>query len=68
MKPLTSSKLAAALGVSKGTVLRLAKTGEIPYLRLPSGHYRFNVDEVRRVLEPTPLELLEMRKNKIELK
>lgn len=68
MKPLTSSKLAALLGVSKGTVLRLAKAGEIPFLRLPSGHYRFYIEDVRRVLEPTPLELLEMRRNKIDRK
>ena len=68
MKPLTSSKLAALLGVSKATVLRLAKAGEIPFLRLPSGHYRFYIEDVRRVLEPTPLELLEMRRNKIDRK
>jgi len=68
LKPLTSSKLAALLGVSKGTVLRLAKAGEIPFLRLPSGHYRFYIEDVRRVLEPTPLELLEMRRNKIDRK
>jgi len=68
LKPLTSSKLAALLGVSKVTVLRLAKEGEIPFLRLPSGHYRFYFEDVRRVLEPTPLELLEMRRNKIERK
>jgi len=68
LNPITSSKLAALLGVSKGTILRMAKAGEIPYLRLPSGHYRFYLEDVRRVLEPTPLELLEMRRNKIDRK
>ena len=66
MKAVTSSKLAELLGVTKGTVLRMAQGGQIPYLRLPSGHYRFYPDDVRKALEMTPLDLLEQRRNKIE--
>lgn len=47
---LRSSELAKAVGLSKATVLRLANEGVIPSSRLPSGHYRFDVDEVKEAL------------------
>ena len=47
---LTSSKLGKAIGLSKGTVIRLAKEGRIPSIVLPSGHRRFDVDEVKAAL------------------
>lgn len=47
---LTSSKLGKALGLSKGTIIRLAKEGRIPSIILPSGHRRFDVDEVKAAL------------------
>jgi excisionase family DNA binding protein len=47
---LKSTELAEALGVSKNTVLRLANEGHIPATRLPGGHYRFDLDEVKVAL------------------
>jgi excisionase family DNA binding protein len=47
---LTSSKLGKALGLSKGTVIRLAKEGRIPSIILPSGHRRFDLEEVKNAL------------------
>jgi len=43
---LRSSELADQLGLSKNTILDLANNGKIPSIRLPGGHYRFNLDEV----------------------
>jgi len=47
---LTSSKLGKVIGLSKGTIIRLAKEGRIPSIMLPSGHRRFDVDEVKAAL------------------
>lgn len=47
---LRSSELAKEVGVSKQTVLRLAASGDIPCSRLPSGHYRFDLEEVKAAL------------------
>jgi len=58
---MTSSKLGRALGLSKRTVLRLARDGLIPSIILPSGHRRFDLDEVRAALaSPDPI-LIRMR-------
>lgn len=48
---LRSSELARRIGLSKPTVLALAKDGVIPSIKLPSGHYRFDEDKVRDALE-----------------
>jgi len=50
MMMLRSSELAREIGLSKATVLRLANEGVIPSSRLPSGHYRFDLDEVKAAL------------------
>jgi len=55
---LTSSKLGKAIGLSKGTVTRLAKEGRIPSIVLPSGHRRFDVDEVKAALSSDLASLL----------
>jgi excisionase family DNA binding protein len=47
---LTSSKLAKKLGLTKATINRLAKARRIPSIVLPSGHRRFDVDEVKAAL------------------
>jgi len=47
---LTSSKLGKAIGLSKATVIRLAKEGRIPSIILPSGHRRFDVEAVKVAL------------------
>jgi excisionase family DNA binding protein len=48
---VTSSKLAKLLGVSKNTVNRLAKARLIPHVELPSGHRRFDFEEVLACFE-----------------
>jgi excisionase family DNA binding protein len=55
---LTSSKLGKALGLSKGTVLRLAREGRIPSIILPSGHRRFDLEEVKAALKSDMIGLL----------
>ena len=47
---LKSSELAKQLGLSKHKVIDLANNGQIPAIRLPSGHYRFDWDEVVEAL------------------
>lgn len=47
---LTSTKLGKAIGLSKKTINRLAKEGRIPSIILPSGHRRFDLDEVKSAL------------------
>lgn len=47
---LTSTKLGKEIGLTKKTVNRLAKEGRIPSIVLPSGHRRFNVEEVKAAL------------------
>ena len=51
---LTSSKIGKALGLSKATIIRLAKDGRIPSIVLPSGHRRFDVEEVKAALSADP--------------
>ena len=48
---LTSTKVGRLLGISKSTVLALARDGHIPCIILPSGHRRFDVDEVKAALK-----------------
>ncbi len=48
---LRSGQLAERLGLSKITVIRMANNGDIPVaMTLPSGHMRFDEDEVRVAL------------------
>jgi excisionase family DNA binding protein len=47
---MRSSELAQRLGLTKSKVLDLANNGQIPSIRLPSGHYRFDWDEVVEAL------------------
>jgi len=47
---LTSTKLGKEIGLTKQTVCRLAKEGRIPCIQLPSGHRRFDLEEVKAAL------------------
>lgn len=47
---MTTTKIGKALGLSKATINRLAKGGRIPCIRLPSGHRRFDLEEVKAAL------------------
>jgi len=55
---LTSAKLGKALGLSKKTINRLAKEGRIPSIELPSGHRRFDLEEVKAALSTDLASLL----------
>ena len=49
---LRSGQLAERLGLSKITVIRMANDGHIPIaMTLPSGHMRFDEDEVVKALQ-----------------
>lgn len=50
---LTTSNMARMLGLSRATILRLAKAQVIPSIVLPSGHRRFDPDAVRQALANT---------------
>lgn len=43
---LRSAEMAKLVGISKHTLIDLANRGLVPALRLPSGQYRFDKDEV----------------------
>lgn len=47
---LTSTKLGRELGLTKGTVCTLARDGRIPFIQLPSGHRRFDLEAVKDAL------------------
>ncbi len=51
---IRSSKLAKNLGLTKSTVNRLAREGNIPCIALPSGHRRFDLEAVRQRLATEP--------------
>lgn len=53
---LKSSELAEKIGLSKNKIIGLANAGDIPSIKLPSGHYRFDLDEVLSALRTKPLE------------
>lgn len=53
---LRSSALAKELGLTKQTVVNLANERKIPCIRLPSGHYRFDLEEVRATLTSDEVE------------
>lgn len=43
---LTPSQVDELLCVTSGRAVRLAKAGKIPHIKLPSGEYRFDPDEI----------------------
>lgn len=43
---LSSMQMAKIIGVSKNKMIDLANTGAVPAIKLPSGHYRFDPEEV----------------------
>lgn len=45
---LSRSEVARLFGVSLSTVTRWARTGLLPTVRTPGGHYRYRADELRR--------------------
>jgi len=61
-RTLTTSSVAADLGLSASAVQKYARDGEIPFEQTPGGHRRYDLDEVRSALYPpkpalAPLEL-----------
>lgn len=49
-KLLTTAQAAEMLAVSKDTIRRYVRLGQLEAVRLPSGHYRVYEDQVRRLL------------------
>jgi excisionase family DNA binding protein len=47
---LTSSQLGLQIGVTKNTIINMANRGQIPAIRIGSGHYRFDLEEVKAAL------------------
>lgn len=43
---IRSGDMAKILGVTRNTIVNMANDGRIPCIRLPSGHYRFDPEEV----------------------
>ena len=58
---LSRGEVARLFGVSVSTVTRWARTGLIPAVRTPGGHYRFRADDMRRAARAgSPDELLRL--------
>ncbi len=54
-------EVARLFGVSVSTVTRWARTGLLPAVRTPGGHYRFRADDMRRAARAgSPDELLRL--------
>jgi DNA-binding transcriptional MerR regulator len=48
---LTTSEAAKILGLSRGVLASYVRRGLLrPYLTLPTGHYRWSLDDIRRQL------------------
>lgn len=43
---LRSVEMAKIIGISKNKMIDLANAGAVPAIKLPSGHYRFDPQEV----------------------
>ena len=43
---LRSAEMAEVIGITKNKMVELANAGAVPSIKLPSGHYRFDRDEV----------------------
>lgn len=53
---LRSSEMAERLGIGKNKMIDLANQGAVPAIKLPSGHYRFDPDQVEAALRNKPSE------------
>jgi excisionase family DNA binding protein len=47
---LTTAEVAEMLRVSRSTVTRYARLGQLPVIRLPSGYLRFRREDIERLL------------------
>jgi len=43
---LRSAEMAKVIGIRKNKMIDLANAGAVPSIKLPSGHYRFDREEV----------------------
>lgn len=48
---LRSQEMATIIGISKHKMVELANAGIVPAIKLPSGHYRFDPEEVKAALK-----------------
>ena len=49
---LSPREACALLGVDPPVVVRLARTGKLPFIRTPGGHRRYREADVRALLKP----------------
>ncbi len=47
---LTTAEVARMLRVNRATVTRYARLGQLPFVRLPSGVYRFRRQDIEKLL------------------
>ena len=64
MRRSKASEAATALGVSTSTLQKWARGGRVPCDHTAGGHRRYDIDELRRLLDPsdTPPSLDELRR------
>lgn len=51
---LTPAEAAARLGVHRNTLAQYVKRGRLSAVQLPSGHRRYRVSDLERILNPDP--------------
>lgn len=51
---LTPAEAAARLGVHRNTLAQYVKRGRLSAVQLPSGHRRYRVIDLERILTPEP--------------
>lgn len=50
----TTAKAAQYIGVSEQTLRNWATAGRVPYIRLPSGQFRFRIEDLDAMVAVTP--------------
>lgn len=53
---ITSAEVAELLRISRSTVTRYARLGQLPAIRLPSGYLRFRREDIERLLRQADAE------------
>jgi excisionase family DNA binding protein len=49
MRLYTTGEVASYLRVSKGYILRLRKEGKLPHYKIANLHYRYDIEEVKKL-------------------
>jgi len=65
-KLITDFDAAEILCLTPRQVLRLARRGEAPCIRLPNGDYRFDPEDLRRWVESLKQPLVELQEARVD--